>query len=363
MIFSAWKQSPRTRGDPPPLPPPPLPALPHGNGPTCFAVPAGRWTAPAADACTAAPRSAASSASGYCWRQRAGALKVISRGSVWVDAGGTVAQPQLMRRSLPSLVGYRLSFEASIGPRPAHQRRIGRTGTPQRSRCSSGGGGGGGSEGTAAADAARRVTELLGQLPAAGACSAAPEQSMGGRDGGCDRARARTEVALVDLSLRKEVLPPRRRHEGAKLSDRTRGVRPDLPPIPSTTGLVHGGGEATSCLRGGVLALRPGCRPRQRVERGALAPPEVLVHLPQLIQTRACTAVPLAPLPCVHAAGLWGPTDKWQLSCGIPRGPSTGLGARRRRSRLRRRAGCRCAAATTRPVSSMGSTGRAACSP
>ena len=49
---------------------------------------------------------------GYCCRVRAAALKVTSRGSVCVLAGGTVAQPQLMRRLPPSSVGYSLSLLA-----------------------------------------------------------------------------------------------------------------------------------------------------------------------------------------------------------------------------------------------------------
>ena len=50
-------------------------------------------------------RRAVSSKMGACSRVRARALKVITRGRDCVDCGGTVAQPQLMRRraSLPAV--------------------------------------------------------------------------------------------------------------------------------------------------------------------------------------------------------------------------------------------------------------------
>ena len=84
----------------------------------CFATPAfsPRSVVPATATpfreTAAGPRSAFTSSIGYWWSARAAALNVISRGSVCVDAGGTVAHPQLIRRVPPAAVGYRLSFDA-----------------------------------------------------------------------------------------------------------------------------------------------------------------------------------------------------------------------------------------------------------
>eukprot|EP00967_Tisochrysis_lutea_P127889 scaffold218156_cov30-Tisochrysis_lutea.AAC.3 len=59
------------------------------------------------------PRSASSSGAGACSSVRAMALKVMTRGSVCVDFGGTVAQPQLMRRDgPPARDGYSASLLA-----------------------------------------------------------------------------------------------------------------------------------------------------------------------------------------------------------------------------------------------------------
>ena len=72
--------------------------------------------------------------------------------------------------------------------------------------------------------------------------------------------------SLVDLDLRKHILPARRSLEGAEDLRLARAVRADLRPVAAAARLVHVGGEGSGGGGGGVDVFRAGGRRGKGVE-------------------------------------------------------------------------------------------------